>query len=168
MTLFLLPQSSAKLYGVTMLTVLTISNDQTTFTEVANNLRKSGAYVSLLFTQMSEAGGLAKAAYLRGVGGPGYTWMTTDAITASFMSSVLPATGVNGPLIWDGAILVAPNTGLGSPAYTKWAQRYTAQPATGTQAKGSLSSGSSPAPVRTNPPASPFPTPPPSLPGMVQ
>eukprot|EP00966_Prymnesium_polylepis_P044191 1024304-Prymnesium_polylepis.1 len=117
--------------GMSVLTSVIFAKDSTAFDNQFAELARVDARIIVLFCQASDAGLFLRGAHAAGVGGPGYLWFGSDAIT-------IPDTWLNNDVLLDltlrervmlGYFGLSPSFGTGSK-YQEYLTRVRAQPAT--------------------------------------
>jgi ABC-type branched-subunit amino acid transport system substrate-binding protein len=118
--------------GITVITSVTFDNNANDFSSQYAELQRSNAHVIVLFCQASDAGPFMLGAYNYGIGGPGFMWFGSDAVTQS-------DTWLNNGVLVDDALRLnvmkgffglTPSIGQGTALYEGYMERVRSSPAT--------------------------------------
>ncbi len=119
----------ASALGITILASVSIVSGTLEFGEQFEALRRSGARVILLFCGTHDASRFIEGAYDVGLGGAGYMWLGSDAVSnPETMSRV--ADPERRLRIFKGFVGMTPSARGGSPLYQAYARRRRALPST--------------------------------------
>lgn len=120
---------AARAASLTVVAQLQFGHNAADFSEQLDVLGASHARVIVLFCGTSDAARFIEAAYDAGIGGEGYLWLGSDAVTNSaVMESVTNRTRRDA--IFNGYFGLVPSTGAGKDAYAAYVARMRALPST--------------------------------------
>jgi hypothetical protein len=118
--------------GIAILASVTLSNNQVDFSEQYAALDRSKARIIVLFCQASDGGRFMRGAYEVGIGGPGYMWIGSDAVTKSdtwLLNDVMTDPTLR-LAVMKGFIGLSPSIGIDTPVYDAYMDRVRAVPPT--------------------------------------
>ena len=122
-------ERAAQEVGLTILARIRFANDASDFTSQLAELAASGAHVIILFCQTNDATRLVDAALDMGIGGDGYLWLGSDAVTnPATMEAVLDLD--RRERLFKGLFGLSPAVGKGTAAYEAFMDRARATPPT--------------------------------------
>ena len=122
--------SAAASRGLNVLVSLNFNNNANDFTEQYRELQRSDARIIILFCQTADAGVFMKGALAEGIGGPGYMWLGSDALSQSSLwttNSVL-SDPVERLRVLKGFFGLRPSVGQGTAVYNAFLARQRALP----------------------------------------
>ena len=112
----------ANALGMTILTSISVVASSLDYSEQFAQLRRSGARVILIFCGTFDASRFIEHAYDAGIGGPGYLWLGSDAVSNHETMSMV-ADDARRQRIFQGFVGLTPATLAGSAAYEAYERR---------------------------------------------
>jgi len=105
------------------------ANDESDFSEQTDALRASGATVIVIFAGGYDASLFIEKAYYAGVGGPGFLWLGSDAVSqASTMARIEDPTVRR--RVFQGFFGLTPSASTDSPVFRRYNRSRSAMPST--------------------------------------
>ena len=124
--------SAAARRGLTVLASVSFAKDSSTFTDQYRELVRSQARIIVIFCQASDAGLFMKGALEEGIGGAGFMWLGSDALSGSSLwtnNGVMVEEALQLQVL-KGFFALRPSVGQGTAAYAAYMARVRAMPST--------------------------------------
>lgn len=114
--------------GLNILTAQTFAKDANDFSEQYHELKRHHARVIVIFCQASDAGRFMRGAYAQGIGGSGYMWFGSDAVTKSdtWLNDNVLADEAERLAVLQGFIGMTPSVGKDTEQYQSYMRRMRA------------------------------------------